>query len=144
MRVRRVFVYQEAGPGNEDTLLGLLARFVINGVALWVAAALVRGFDIGSWQALVVGAAVFGIVNAFIRPVLFWLTCLLQIVTLGLFTLLLNAAMLALTAWVAGKLEVDFTVDGFWAAFLGALVVSVVSTLLTRFGHSRVKALRDP
>lgn len=110
------------------------------GVALWVASLLVRGFDIGSWQALVVGAAVFGMVNAFIKPVIFWLTCLFQILTLGLFTLLLNAAMLALTAWVAGQLEVDFTVDGFWAAVLGALVVSVTSTILTRFSGRWLRA----
>lgn len=61
--------------------------------------------------------------------------------TLGLFTLVLNAAMLALTAWVAGKLDVAFTVDGFWAAFLGALVVSVVSAVLTRFSDRWVRAL---
>lgn len=141
MRFRSVFVCRESWPGSEDTLLGLFVRFVVNGVALWVASLLVRGFEIGSWQALIVGAAVFGIVNAFIKPVLFWLTCLFQILTLGLFTLLLNAAMLALTAWVAGQLAVDFTVDGFWAAFLGALVVSVTSTVLTRFGDRWLGAL---
>ncbi|HXF50235.1 MAG TPA: phage holin family protein [Dehalococcoidia bacterium] len=140
MRFRGVIVYRESWPGSEDTLLGLFIRFVVNGIALWVASLLVRGFDIGSWQALVVGAAVFGIVNAFIKPVLFWLTCLFQILTLGLFTLLLNAAMLALTAWVAGQLEVDFTVDGFWAAVLGALVVSVTSTVLTRFSGRWLRA----
>lgn len=139
--MRGVFIYSEEGPGSDDTLLGLLVRFIVNAISLWVASLLVPGFDIGSWQALVVGTAIFGIVNALIRPVLFWLTCPLQILTLGLFTLVLNAAMLGLTAWVAGKLDADFTVDGFWAAFLGALVVSVVSTILTRFGDRWVRSL---
>ncbi len=141
MRRLHVIVYRAEEPGRDDTLLGLLVRFVVNSVALWVASLLVRGFDIGSWQALLVGAAIFGLVNALIRPVVFWLTCLLQVLTLGLFTLLLNAAMLALTAWVAGMLDVEFTVDGFWAAFLGALVVSVVSMVLTRFSDRWVRTL---
>jgi putative membrane protein len=141
VRLRGVVVYREQGPGSGDTLLGLFVRFAVNGAALWIASLFVRGFDIGSWRALVVGAAIFGIVNALVRPVLFWLTCLLQILTLGLFTLLLNAAMLALTGWAAGELGVDFTVDGFWAAFLGALVVSVVSTVLTRFSGRWVQTL---
>ena len=141
MRLRGVVIYSEERPGSEDALLGLFVRFAVNSVALWVASLLVPGFEIGSWQALLAGAAIFGIVNALIRPLLFWLTCLLQMLTLGLFTLVLNAAMLALTAWVAGKLDVAFTVDGFWAAFLGALVVSVVSTVFTRFSGRWTRAL---
>ncbi len=143
MSFRRVWVYtsEPIEPRDEDTPLGLLIRFAVNAVALWVASLLVRGFDIGSWQAWLVGAAIFGIVNAIIRPVLFWLTCLFQILTLGLFTLLLNAAMLALTGWVAGKLDVDFVVDGFWAAFLGALVVSVTSIVLTFYANRWARAL---
>jgi putative membrane protein len=141
VRLRGVFVYSEEGPGSQDTLLGLFVRFAVNSIALWVASLLVRGFEIGSWQALLAGAVIFGLVNALIRPLLFWLTCLLQILTLGLFTLVLNAAMLALTAWVAGRLDIAFTVDGFRAAFLGALVVSVVSAVLTRFSDRWVRAL---
>ena len=76
-------------------------------------------------------ALVFGCVNALIRPLLTLLSCPLIILTLGLFTLILNALMLQLTAWIGGRLGVDFRVESFVAAFLGALVVSVVSILLS-------------
>jgi putative membrane protein len=111
-------------------LAGTIVRFVVTVAALWVAQWLVRGFDIDSAGALVFGAIVFGVVNAIIRPVLAFVTCLLTILTLGLFTLIINTMMLGLTAWVAGLFDVAFHVDGFIAAFLGALVISLVSTVL--------------
>ncbi len=81
---------------------------------------------------VVVGAAlIFGLLNALVRPLLLFLTCPLMIVTLGLFTLVINAAMFLLTAWISGFLGLGFYVDGLWPAFLGALVVTVVSIVLT-------------
>src|SRR5512140_371333 len=110
-----------------------LVRILVNAVALW-AATLVPGIsNRGSLVSLLLVALVFGVVNALIRPVLSLLSCPLIILTLGLFTLILNAFMLQLTAWIGGKFGIDFHVQGFVAAFLGAIVVSVVSTVLSWF-----------
>jgi len=111
----------------------LLLRWLINGVALYVAAELVPGIHAdGGWQVLAAMAIIFGLVNALIRPILKLLTCPLIMLTLGLFTLVVNALMLMLASWLGGQLGLDFYIAGFWpAAFLGALVISVVSFVLT-------------
>ena len=110
----------------------LLLRWLINGVALYVAAELVRGIDVrGGWMALAVMALIFGLVNALIRPILKFLTCPLIVLTLGLFTLVINALMLMLASWLGRQLGLGFHVDGFGPAFWGALVISVVSFALT-------------
>jgi putative membrane protein len=137
----RGFYWEWRSPGQRDFgFMGLLVRFVVNVAALWVAQWLVRGFDIESAGALVFGAIIFGVVNAVIRPVLAFVTCLLTIITLGLFTLILNTIMLGLTAWIAGLFDLAFEVDGLIAAFLGALVISVVSTLLNWWATRNVLA----
>ena len=110
----------------------LLLRWLINGVALYVAAELVRGIDVrGGWMALAVMALIFGLVNALIRPILKFLTCPLIVLTLGLFTLVINALMLMLASWLGRQLGLGFYVAGFGPAFWGALVISVVSFALT-------------
>jgi putative membrane protein len=112
----------------------LLLRILINAAALWVAASVVDGIHAGGAGSILAVAVVFGVVNAFVRPLLKLLSCPIIFLTLGLFTLVLNALMLMLTAWVGKQLGIDFTVAGFWpAAFLGALIVSVVSTVLSWF-----------
>jgi len=109
----------------------LLLPWLINGVALYVAAELVRGIDVkGGWPALAVMALIFGLVNALIRPVLKLLTCPLIILTLGLFTLVINALMLQLASWLGRQFGLGFYVAGFWPAFWGALVISLVSFVL--------------
>jgi putative membrane protein len=134
-----VFFLEVRSPEQEDnSLLGLAVRFVINVAALWAAQFLVRGFDIEGWAALLVGAAIFGGVNAVIKPVVAWLSCPITCLTLGLFTLIINAAMLALTAWLAGLVGLDFEVDGFIAALLGAITVSLVSTALTWWADANI------
>jgi putative membrane protein len=115
----------------------LALRFVVSAIGILLADQWVRGVRVGDWQALLVSTAIFAIVHTFVRPILLWLTCPLQVLTLGLFTLLLNAAMLALTAWAAGQLEIDFSVDGFWAAFLGALLISATGLVLTSLAPRR-------
>jgi putative membrane protein len=110
--------------------MGLLVRFVVTIAALWIAQWLVTGFDIESAGALIFGAIVFGVVNAVVRPFIACVTCLLTILTFGLFVLIINTMMLGLTAWIAGLFDVGFEVDGFIAAFLGALLITVVSTVL--------------
>lgn len=112
----------------------LLIRWVINAIALWVAVSLVPGIHAADdVVTLAATAAIFGLVNAVIRPVLRFLTCPLIIMTLGLFTLVINAGMLSLTSWIAGVFDLGFRVDGFVAALLGAIVVSVVSIVLSVF-----------
>ncbi|MBM4456933.1 MAG: phage holin family protein [Chloroflexi bacterium] len=111
-----------------------LIRLLVNAVALWVAVRLTPGITFeGDWLALLLVALVFGVLNAIVRPILSLLTCPLLILTLGLFTLVLNAIMLLLTAAVSGMLGLDFHVNGFGPAFVGALIVSVISILLSLF-----------
>lgn len=110
----------------------LLIRWIINAVALGVAATFISGIHVdGGWQVLAVAALIFGLVNALIRPLVTLLTCPLIILTLGLFTLVVNAGMLLLASWLAGLTGVGFVVDGFWAAFWGGLIISIVSAVLT-------------
>ncbi len=109
----------------------LVVRILVNAFALW-AATFVPGISHGGgFGTLLLVALVFGFVNALIRPLLTLLSCPLIILTLGLFTLILNALMLKLTAWIGGSLGIPFRVDTFLAAFLGGLVVSVVSTVVS-------------
>jgi putative membrane protein len=111
-----------------------LVRLLVNAAALWVATRLVSGVTYaGGWLPFLGVALVFGIVNAFIRPVAKVLTFPLIVLTLGIFALVVNGLMLLLTSKVAGALGLGFHVSGFWAAFLGALVVSIVSTVLSMF-----------
>jgi len=110
----------------------LLLHWLLNAAALWVAAWLLPGLDFqGTVLQLLLVAAVFGIVNSLIRPILTILTCPLIVVTLGLFTLVINALMLMLTGWLSTRWNLGFTVSGFWAAFWGGLVVGLVSVLLS-------------
>ena len=118
-------------------------RLGINAGALWLAATWVRGFEIEGWQSLVAAAVIFASVNAVIKPVAKLMGLPITCLTLGLFALLINAAMLALTAWIASQFDFNVEIDGFLAAFLAALLVSVVSTLLSVFvGRPVRSALR--
>jgi putative membrane protein len=109
-----------------------IVRWLVNGAALWVATRVVPGVTYtGGWLPFLGVALVFGVVNAFLRPVAKVLTFPLIIVTLGLFSLVVNGFMLWLTGALSGALDLGFHVRGFWASFWGALVVSIVSTLLS-------------
>ncbi len=109
----------------------VLLRWLINALAIYVASKVVPGIYVRDEWAIVVVALILGLVNAFIRPLVKLFTCPLIILTLGLFTFVINAAMLGLTSWVAGELGIGFGVAGFGAAFWGALVISIVSLALT-------------
>jgi putative membrane protein len=111
--------------------MSFLVRLLVNAAALWVATEFVTGVTYRGATLPFIGVAlVFGLVNAFIRPILKFFTFPLFIVTLGLFALVLNALMLWLTSSLSSALGLGFHVSGFWAAFWGAVVVSLVSTLL--------------
>jgi putative membrane protein len=99
-------------------LLRLVVAWGINAAALWVADALWDSVTINGWTAYIIGAAVLGIANAIIKPVLALLTLPLIIVTLGFFYLLINIAMIALAEWIAP----NFSIDGFWT-YVGTVVI---------------------
>jgi putative membrane protein len=140
----RTFYFEWRGPDRQEFgLAGLAVRFVINVAALWFSQWIIPGFDIDGWRALLIGAAIFGLINAFIRPVVALVSCPLTVFTLGLFTLIINTAMLGLTAWITGWFDLAFDVDGFIAAFLGALVISLVSTILSKWADANVLKQMD-
>jgi putative membrane protein len=110
----------------------LILHWVLNAAALWAAAAIVPGLEFnGGAGRLLLVAAVFGIVNSVLRPLLTVLTCPLIVITLGLFTLVINALMLLVTGWLSESWNLGFTVTGFWAAFWGGLVVGLMSMVLS-------------
>ena len=110
-----------------------VVRIIINAIALWVAARLLGPEvmrvpqDVGQ---LVIVALVFGVVNALIRPIVNLFTCLLNLLTLGLFTFIINALMLMLTSWLTGD-RLEF--GNFGWAIVGGIIVSIVSTILSWF-----------
>ncbi|MEE1828241.1 phage holin family protein [Streptomyces sp. BE20] len=112
---------------------GFLIKTLINAAAIWVAAWIVPGITLAGddWQhktlTVVTVALLFGVVNWLIKPVVKFFSFPLFILTLGLFTFIVNALMLWLTSWASDKLDLSFHVDGFWAALFGALIISLVS-----------------
>jgi putative membrane protein len=107
-------------------------RWLINGLAIFAATQIVSGIHTeGGWALIAIMAVILGLANALIAPVLKFLTCPLIILTLGLFTLVINAVVFWFSAWVGQRFGLGFYVDNFWSAFLGALVVSAVSMALS-------------
>jgi putative membrane protein len=124
----------------------LFIRWVINALAIYVAFNVIPGihFERGP-VALLIVAALFGIVNSALRPLLTLLTCPLVVLTLGLFTFVINALLLLITAWLSRQFDLGLHVDGFGAAFLGGLLIGVVSLVLSLLvGEGRVTVHRVP
>jgi putative membrane protein len=120
----------------------LIVRLLINAVALYVAIALLRNYifpQSDNWLSYIWLALIFGVVNAIIRPILMAVSCPFLILTLGLGTLVINTAMFALAGAVGNAFHVGFTTDGFIGAFLGALVTSVVSFVLSVIFRGELK-----
>ena len=110
----------------------ILLRWAINAVALWAAITYVPGIqaDQLSWPAILGLATIFGLINALVRPVIELLTCPLIILTLGLGTLLINTFLFWLTGLIGSRFDIGFTVDGFWTALLGSVVITLVTWLV--------------
>ena len=110
-----------------------ILRLTINAIGLFLAVNIVSGVTLqdDNWVSIIWLALIFGFINAFLRPLLKLLTCPLIILTLGLFTLLINTFLFWLTSQIGQAFGIGFTIDGFLAAFLGGLVVSVVSVVLS-------------
>lgn len=109
-----------------------ILRWIINAIAIFLAVKFVPGIRLESGLTSIIWLAlILGLINAFVRPVLKFLTCPLIVLTLGLFTLFINTFVFWLTAQVGQFVGIDITIEGFWAAFWGALLVSVVSVILS-------------
>jgi putative membrane protein len=106
---------------------GFFIRMLISALSLWLASAIVPGMHIHGFGSILLSALLLGIVNAFFRPLVIFLTLPFTILTLGLFLFVVNAAMLGLVAWLLP----GFTIATFWSALLGSLVVSIVGTILS-------------
>jgi putative membrane protein len=115
--------------------LRIILRWIITAIALAVTAWLVPGIsvaDTNGWIAVAVMAAVLGLANALVRPIITLLSCPLIMLTLGLFLLVINAAVLGLASWISVNwLGVGFYIDGLWPALFGGIVVSLVSFFLS-------------
>jgi len=134
-------------------------RVIINGLALWIASWLLPGLDIsttatteavaktgvsqgtdaaGLVLAYLFIGLIFGLVNAFVRPVVSFLSLPITILTLGLFTIVINAAMLYLTSWISSYTPVHFTIDSFfWTAVLAAIIITIISLVADRMPGAR-------
>ena len=111
---------------------GLLLKWLVNTMTLFVVVNVVSGISVERWQTLLVGALVLGILNAFFRPILLFLTLPVNLLTLGLFTLIING----LIFYMAAGLVKGFHVAGFWSSFVAALVFSIVSYILNLLIHT--------
>jgi putative membrane protein len=113
-----------------------VVRILAGAVALAAAAWLIDGISVGPGTTserlltLLAVAVIFGLVNAIVRPIARLISLPLLLLTLGLFTFVVNALMLLLTAWIGSWFDLTFEVDGFWSAILGALVISVVTFVI--------------
>ena len=117
-----------------------IIRWAINAVALYVAVLVVPGIALrGTWVDVLWLALIFGLLNALVRPLLKFLTCPLIILTLGLFTLVIITGMLMLTSKIGQSLGFGLSVDGFWQALLGSLVISLVSVVMSIIFRDELK-----
>ena len=125
--------------------MNLLIRWIIASFSLFIAAWLVPGIRVegNAWGAYAVMAVILGLINAVVRPILQLLSLPLIMFTLGLFLLFINGITLWMASAIAVKVfHVGFYVDGFWSAFLGALIVSIVSVILSAFFRKREEDIR--
>ena len=116
-------------------------QILVNAAALWVAVAIVPGLNWsgGEWWKFLLVAVVFSLINSYVKPILRILTFPISIVTLGLFLLVINALLLLLLSAISKELSLGFTVDGFLAALLGSIVISIVGWILSMVvGASRL------
>jgi putative membrane protein len=108
-------------------------QILVNAAALWVAVWIVPGLDWNGneWWKFLLVAVVFSLINSYIKPILRILTFPISILTLGLFLLVINALLLLLLSAISKELHLGFVVDGFWAALLGSIVISIVGWILS-------------
>ena len=110
-------------------MIGIIVRTLVTALAIWVAAAILPGITIEGFGSLLLASLLLGFVNAVIRPIFIVLTLPITMVTLGFFLLVINAAMLKFVSLIIGGLSVE----GFFNAVFGAIIVSIVSTIVSWF-----------
>ena len=124
-----------------------ILRWAINTVALYVAIILLPKYILyqGNWVDIIWLALIFGLVNAILRPPFKALSCLLIILTLGLFTLVINTLLFALTGWIGSQWHIGFTLaqPWFWSAFLGSLVTTIIGGILNGFLRDELRDRRN-
>lgn len=120
------------------TIMGILTRWLALTISVWVAEYFFKGIWCEKWQDLVAAALVLGILNSFVKPVLKLLSLPIILLSFGFFLLVINAAVLGLTAWLVE----GFHVDGFWPAVGGSLMISVVSMFLGASGRRSARGTR--
>ncbi|GAA0992902.1 phage holin family protein [Acrocarpospora macrocephala] len=117
-------------------MIKVILKIVVVAASLWVATQVVDGITVESSDTtrqigtLLAVALIFGIINTLLKPIIKVVGCAFYVLTLGLFALVVNAGLLYLTSWIAGKIDLPFHVAGFWAAFWGAIIIGIVSWLL--------------
>jgi putative membrane protein len=123
----------------------LILQIMINALSIAAAVRFVENISFtGEWWKMIIIGAVFGIVNSIIKPIVTIFTFPLIILTLGLFTLIINTLMLLLTANLSGPLNLGLHIAGFWPAFKGAIIISIVSVLLSWItGLKKIKYYRS-
>ena len=133
----RVVTVRFEGPDRSPA--GLAVRLCANAAGLVAAGAWVPGVEVADWQSVVAGAALLALADALLKPLAAAASCCLIVLSFGLFLVVVNAAMLAVTAWISGQLGLNLRVDGFWSAVGGAVVISLAS-LAGRLLLSRIAA----
>lgn len=122
--------------------MGLVLQWLIVAASVWLAAELVPGITLEGWESTLVVGAILGLLNLFVRPVLKLVSLPLMILSFGLFVVVINTGLLALTAWIAGQFDdLLFSIEDFMAALLGAIVITlagfVIGTALSASGKRR-------
>ena len=131
-------------------MIRFILRWAINAVALYAAVVVVNntigglGMENLHWTAYIWLGLIFGFVNAILRPVIKLLTCPLILLTLGLFTLIINTFLFYLVGWIGSLFGVGYQVENFWAAFVGAIVVSIVSYGLSLILKDELRESKRP
>jgi putative membrane protein len=123
---------------DRDNLVALLVRWLMLAFSVWVAAEIVGGIHLEGLKSTLIVAAVLGLLNLYLRPIIFLFSLPFTIVTLGLFIVVINAILLGLTDWLVDIFNgINFSVDGVGAALLGAIIISIVNMLLGMVIHPK-------
>lgn len=117
---------------GSSKLVTFVIRWLITAAAVWVAAEIIGGIHLEGWKSTLLVALILGLLNAYLKPLLIIGTLPALVMTLGVLLIFINTALLALTAWIAGKFDsIHFAIDGFWSAFFGAIIISLVSFFIS-------------
>ncbi len=122
---------------TQERALSLIVRWLVLAAAVWAAAWIVPGIHLAGLGSTLAIALILGLLNLYIRPLLFWISLPATIVTLGFFLIVINAALLGIADWVANiDHSIRFSIDNVGSALFGAVIISIVSFVLGRFVHA--------